>query len=1278
MISALAPVALALSLLAPPAAPAAPAGAATTGAGRDLDAERAEAALAALARDRGPRAVVALRELDEVDEALPDRAQVVHALAAVAADPAADPEIRALARWQQAGHEQARGNLNKAAALVGRMGFVTRWAVAGPFDDEGKRGHDAAYPPEKGLDPAATMAGKVREVRWRPLAPEAVVDGSVVLGAALRPDAEVLAYALAVVDAPRELEARLWWGGSGRARVWVNGAPVLADAADHPQRLDQRGAVVRLAAGPNRILVKQAHGPGTWAFSLRLAAAAGEGLPLTVRDPAAVLAAPPPLPPGPRPAARPIAGLVERLAAAAEAAARAPGGPGSPARRAEAEARHALAAAMAVRQPFDLQEHRPAREARRATALAPAWVEARLLAAGLEEERNQRLEHLRAALAAEPANPRVLRGLAQIALALDRPQEAVRLMEPVVAAAPGWVAARLTLATAREAAGQGARATAERLALAERTPATNPAAAAAAGAARRLGRTARAADLYRTALALQVDDGATRGSLASLLLATGDLAGSVALATEALRLDPADQGTRLRLADLLAANGRAEEAEAAFADALRLCPEDADAWERRGRVRLAAGRQAEALADLERALELKPQSPALKELVRSLEPRRERYEAPYLQDAAALAAAPVQAGPEDDLVTLSDLEVVRVQRTGLASRYSQRIVKVLTQRGADAARRQSVGYTPDRQEVKVERGRIIKPDGTAVEAWEESERSASEPWYRLYYDTRAKTLTFPALAPGDVLEVAWRVDDTAAENLLSDYFGDLAFVDEGEPKRRWDYVLLMPPGRAIHANAPPGLARTDRDLPDGTTEHRWVARDVPRLDGEPRMPGWAEVARFLHVSTYASWEEINRFYWGLVQDQLRPTEEVRATARRVAAEALKARGQDPALLEKGGAALDRDTQLALVAAMHAFVVTQTRYVGLEFGIHGFKPYRVDQILSRRFGDCKDKASLTHALLESIGIDSRLVLLRMRRLGRLPEQPASLAVFNHAILHLPQFGLWLDGTASYTGTREIPGEDRGATVLVVDPGGKPWFGRIGEAGPEENLVETRFEVALAADGAARVEGKSRIAGVQASSYRRAYQTENDRRATLEQAFNRVYPGVSTEQVAVGDLTRLEEPVAMNFRLRAPRFAEAGGGLLRFTPFGAGATYTETWASLSSRRHPLAIGDPATSRFHYRVTLPAGWAVRELPEPASGDGPHAAFEVRWREEGGAVVTEGFVTLKSAQVPPADYPAFRELLLRIDAAFSRRAVAGPAAPAAAANQPGAAAAPAVQEAR
>ena len=47
------------------------------------------------------------------------------------------------------------------------------------------------------------------------------------------------------------------------------------------------------------------------------------------------------------------------------------------------------------------------------------------------------------------------------------------------------------------------------------------------------------------------------------------------------------------------------------------------------------------------------------------------------------------------------------------------------------------------------------------------------------------------------------------------------------------------------------------------------------------MPGWAEVATTLHVSTYKTWEEVGRYYWGLVRDQLVPNDELRRTADEV-------------------------------------------------------------------------------------------------------------------------------------------------------------------------------------------------------------------------------------------------------------------------------------------------------------------------------------------------------------------------------------------------------------
>ncbi|WP_243338784.1 DUF3857 domain-containing protein [Anaeromyxobacter soli] len=1242
---------LALALVAPLPAARAAGGAPGARAADPGAALRADAA-AALARDRrGPRGIVALAELGALEDEAPELAPIAAAYTAAIEDRAADPEVRALARQRLAALERSRGNLQRSAAQVRRLGFVTRWRLVGPFDDEGKRGLETAYPPEKALDLAARYEGKVGEVAWRALPDEAVVHGFVDLGAALRPAREVVAYALALVEAPRDERVALWLGASGASQVWVNGAVALSDPGYHPARLDQRGALVTLRRGTNRILVKLCHQGGRMGFYLRLADERGDGRAFGTGSPEAAAPAP-----GPRPA--PIEDALARLEARARAARGA---------LAEAEARRDLALALAERQAADFEERRPSVEARRAAELAPRSAEVQLVAASLEEDHARRRSLVEAALAVRPEDPRALAALAREELDQGRPHAAVRLLERASALAPRWATPRVERAEALERAGLEVGAVRAAAEAADAFPTTPAAVRGAARAAGRLSRNAEAVARYRTLLALRLDDAEARGALAHLLVEQGDVAGAAALLAEGQRLDPADGELRLRLADLLAANGRAEEADTVYATALRVAPDDADALERRGRSRLAVGRTRDALADLHAALELRPQSPELKELVRSLEPARERFETPYLLDARALAAKAPAPAADDDAVVLGELKVTRVFPSGLSATYYQRVVKIVNARGAEAFRRHVIGWTPDRQDARVERVRIVKPDGATIETHEAEERSASEPWYRLYYDTRTRTLSFPALSAGDVLEVAWRIEDTAGENLLSDYFGDVTFLDDTTRKARVDYVLLVPEARPIFSNAPEGVRHDTRKLPGGLVEHRFGARDLAPIRPEPGMPGWSEVARYVHVSTYGDWDQVARFYWGLVRDQLRPTGELRATAARIVEAALGAGGArltaasaqaglPPAVAPpRNGWTLEQ--KRAIVRGVYDFVVSQTRYVGLEFGIHGYKPYRVDQVLQRRFGDCKDKASLVHALLAAAGIDSRLVLLRMRRLGRMPETPASLAVFNHAIAYVPDLDLWLDGTASYSGSGDLPGEDRGATVLVVNPGAKATFGTIPEARPEDNRVESRFDVTLARDGRAAVRGSSHVRGAQAPQYRRAYLAEHDRRAQLERAFGRTFPGAEVTSLDVSDLTRIEEEVAMDFTLDVPRYALADGGGLRFTPFGDAAGYAESYAALSARRYDLVVGDPAVTRFTYRYVFPKGWTVVEVPEAASGETPHGAFEVRYRREADALVAEGHVTFKTARVAAAEYPAFRELAARIDRAFARKVRIAPA---------------------
>src|SRR5512133_867552 len=180
------------------AAPRAPAPAAPPAGASAGPADPAAARLEALAEDlqrdaRSPRGLVPLALLDALEDDAPDLARLAAIYARAADDRAAHPAVRALARFRLAAVERARGNLQKSASQLRRLGFVTAWKIVGPFEDEGKRGFGEAYPPEQGIDLAATMPGKEREVGWRDLPPDVAAQGLVDLGATVRPSREAVA-----------------------------------------------------------------------------------------------------------------------------------------------------------------------------------------------------------------------------------------------------------------------------------------------------------------------------------------------------------------------------------------------------------------------------------------------------------------------------------------------------------------------------------------------------------------------------------------------------------------------------------------------------------------------------------------------------------------------------------------------------------------------------------------------------------------------------------------------------------------------------------------------------------------------------------------------------------------------------------------------------------------------------------------------------------------------------------------------------------------------------
>ena len=1182
---------------------------------------------AEVSRAGTPLGYVALRQLwSEWDQG--DPAEVEEALASLARDAAIAPPIRAYAGLLEAYARRRRGDLAGAKTKIKDLGFVGTWIVAGPFDNEGKAGLDRSFGPEDEIADALVLArtydGKERQVGNR-LTPDVFPYGWVDLGTMIRPQEKVCAYATTFVRSAKNVARpfSIWFGSAGAAKLFFDGKQVLVDAKYRDLDADRFGVALRLLPGWHRLTVKVCGDDDAPMFSLRLADAAGapdrdleaDPDPAHAKEAAAVRYRKGDSPPAPV-VTGPVTAF-EKLVAKDDPA-----------------SLEAYARFLVLTSSDDPSEHRARDLARRAAEKAPTAARC-TLAGDLAENRNQR------AIWIDRAEDLVRRGATveeKITTLLARAahargganwRDAIPYYDKVLAIDPDNVPANLARVELYSEAGLRETALASLDRALARRPRSVALLRANTAALRELERTTEAEELANRYAAVRFDDTTVATERIEIALAKRDVALANRWIERLVETAPDSARALAAAAKAYVSLGDRPKAIAMLRRALDLAPEDVGTLRSLADVYALGGQTDEQLRLLRKVLELRPQEKDVREYVAHTEPARARADEAYAQPAAEFLKLRDRPSEGRSRRTLVDLQVTTVFANGLASRFHQVVFQPLTDASAADAREYAFTFEADTETVQLRGAKIHKKNGQTAEAIESGEGPADNPALAMYTSSRAFYVHFPRLDPGDVVELQYRVEDIAHRNAFADYFGEVVYMQSTEPIAKSDYVLITPKSRSFHFNKPNISGLTSKQEEKGDTRiFRFTADDVPPLEAEPMMPPLGEALGHVHVSTYKSWDDMGRWYWGLVKDQFTADDEV----RRRAAEITK------------GLTDER----AKVRAVYDFVVQKTRYVALEFGIHGFKPYRCAQIFARGFGDCKDKATLIVTMLKELGIPATIVILRTGMRGDFETEPASLAPFDHAIAYVPSLNLYLDGTAEFTGSNELPSMDRGALGLLVNEG-KPKLVHLPEAPASESTSRKTLEATLAADGTAQIDWRIDVSGAHAPTWRQRYHAKATQKQRVQEDLGSEIPGAEIAQVSASDLDDVEQPVQIKAKAKAPSYARKDGDSWT-VPVGAKEHLVRAWAPLSSRKRDIRIFALTTHENETLVRLPPNAKVTTAPHAAHGTSPYGSYAVEADVNGKSVRVKTTVAITKSRIRAAEYAAFRAFCEEADRALGQ----------------------------
>jgi hypothetical protein len=167
--------------------------------------------------------------------------------------------------------------------VVGHLGLITRWQVAGPFDNSKLKGYAAPLPEKLNLIDFATAQERGVVDLYQALGKKRGLDPMT-----KKKDA-VYAIALTRIESPTERPVQIRAATPNAVRIWLNGKEVFSrDEYHHGQRLDQHIGTGTLRKGFNEIIIKVCQDDATpdwtltWAFQLRVCDEIGGAVPMTV------------------------------------------------------------------------------------------------------------------------------------------------------------------------------------------------------------------------------------------------------------------------------------------------------------------------------------------------------------------------------------------------------------------------------------------------------------------------------------------------------------------------------------------------------------------------------------------------------------------------------------------------------------------------------------------------------------------------------------------------------------------------------------------------------------------------------------------------------------------------------------------------------------------------------------------------------------------------------------------------------------------------------------
>ncbi|MET0634607.1 MAG: DUF3857 domain-containing transglutaminase family protein [Chitinophagaceae bacterium] len=343
----------------------------------------------------------------------------------------------------------------------------------------------------------------------------------------------------------------------------------------------------------------------------------------------------------------------------------------------------------------------------------------------------------------------------------------------------------------------------------------------------------------------------------------------------------------------------------------------------------------------------------------------------------------------------------------------------------------------------------------------------------------------------------------------------------------------------------------------------------------------------------------------------------------------------------------------LIDSLYSYLQRNTRYVSVQLGIGGWRPFPASYVAANGYGDCKALSNYMVALLKEAGIPAYYSLIRAGANEADVDERFPTVQFNHVIVCVPgdKDSTWLECTSQTNSTGYLSDFTSNRFTLLITPeGGK--LVRTPVYTIHQNTQQRYITASLEADGRLQVNTITEYSGLQQDELHRMLSSLSRDRVKEYLQDKLDFATYEVKNFDYGEIRNQVPVVNEKLEMEILNYATITGKRLFINPNIMSRSDLRPLPD-ETRRFAVRLGEGYIDTDSAVINLPGNYTIESMPPVVKIDDEICTYSTEVRLDKNQLIYKRIMKYKGGDFPAIRYPDIVATLEKVYKADRNRVV-------------------------